>query len=1311
MPQSPDPLSHGPPPQEAKKSAKLGLTSGVFIPVFLNILSILMFLRFGLILGQVGFLGFLALMLTAYCVDLLTTLSLSAIASNGEVKGGGAYYLISRSLGPEFGGSIGILFFLAQALNSAMNCVGLIDCIRLYVGHSFPQGYWTSYALQTAALALCTGLCLLGSAVFSKASNALVIIMILSITSIPISAVFKSPFRDLENGVEFTSFSLHTLSSNMFPPTNSAVYQGVKTFRDLFGILFPATSGIFAGASMSGDLKNPSTAIPKGTLWAMFATFIVYFVVIVSMAASTTHASFLANANILSATSLSSPIIFAGECAVTFFSATMGVIGAAKLFQALAKDKLLPGLSIFGKGTKKADEPILAVLLTYTIAQVALLADLNQIATLISMGYQMTFFVMNLACFLLKIGSAPNFRPGFKFFSWQTALVGSLLSAVAMLFIDETYAAMAICVLIATFLIIHYLCPPKRWGDVSQNLIYHQVRKYLLRLKPEHIKFWRPHIILLINNPRRQARLIQFCNSLKKGSLYILGHVIVTDDFNAGVHEARLQQQAWTNYISEFSRIKAFVQLTMSPTINWGVRNLILSAGLGGMRPNIAVIGFYNLDDLRQTNPGVSIPELPQSPAKKMLKPSKSSEDRVPLRRRRGDTSARLLEGALPTDVIRTESMMNVTEYMTMLEDLALKYKLNVAVAKGFEKLETPRSDESNMKKYIDLWPIQMSAEVTADGKNILTTNFDTYTLILQLGHILHSVQTWRNVYTVRVMVFVEYESEVEEEQARVKALLEKLRIDATVSVFWLASGSLKTYEHIINGSIGDVDTRIIVNDALKDEEWWSELYLYRGRADMSESQDMNQITHILDSTSGRRGLHNPHEGTGFDQRRASVVAGMAEIPKKPDLATLSKMGVNMGIHTHHLNDEVFDESDSEDSTDSEDEDARREMEIRTPYSYPHPPTPYPFAEGERQAEHKPLLEGTLNRRGRSHLTDHSKGSSAQSEAATQPLIQAVSSDGPSYGTIATSSSLLQPESSFNPPPQVSKVPEVSRTVESDPSIAEPGARATDATDKLAQFPTLEPLLAPSNVPTSKASSRSASPNRQGTKTPRNGTNTPVRPGMSRQSSAVKFSSRPVPETTVTGEDSRLTFAQPTTNDASGSDAPRPAHSRQSSLGKFASRPVAEKRPYLPDGGGKTITFAETPVYQPSSGPSTRHHSRRGSQFSYFGDVVYDIPEVRDAAYHAAAADVGGSPYSTQSVALSFNDLPSRAQHLILNELMRQNSKDTAVLMSTLPIPADGTSGDEEATVRYLSNVEVLCAELPPTLMVLSNSMTVTVSL
>lgn len=177
--------------------------------------------------------------MVAYCVDFLTLFSLSAIASNGEVKGGGAYYLISRSLGPEFGGSIGIMFYLAAVLNSAMNVVGLIDCIRLNIGPSFPEGYWVGYGLQTMALVICSGLCLLSSTKFSKASNGLLAILSLAVASIPASALFKKPFHDEELGIRFTGVSLDTLADNFLPHTSRPSYSGLETFRELFGILFP----------------------------------------------------------------------------------------------------------------------------------------------------------------------------------------------------------------------------------------------------------------------------------------------------------------------------------------------------------------------------------------------------------------------------------------------------------------------------------------------------------------------------------------------------------------------------------------------------------------------------------------------------------------------------------------------------------------------------------------------------------------------------------------------------------------------------------------------------------------------------------------------------------------------------------------------------------------------------------------------------------------------------------------------------------------------------------------------------------------
>lgn len=75
---------------------------------------------------------------------------------------------------------------------------------------------------------------------------------------------------------------------------------------------------------------------------------------------------------------------------------------------------------------------------------------------------------------------------------------------------------------------------------------------------------------------------------------------------------------------------------------------------------------------------------------------------------------------------------MKVTSYVTVLEDLLLRLQINVAVAKGFQDLEFPHSKDNSediTKKYIDLWPIQMSAEIAAEGdnkQNVLTTNFDT---------------------------------------------------------------------------------------------------------------------------------------------------------------------------------------------------------------------------------------------------------------------------------------------------------------------------------------------------------------------------------------------------------------------------------------------------------------------------------------------------------------------------------------------------------------------------------------------------------
>jgi len=178
-----------------------------------------------------------------------------------------------------------------------------------------------------------------------------------------------------------------TFTGNLKPQLTRGVNGTKETFQDLFGILFPATGGIFAGASMSGDLRNPSKSIPKGTLYGLATTFVLYSLVILALAATITRASLNGNANIIQDTNISGLVILAGEFASTFFSTLMGVIGSAKLLQALARDNLLPGISIFGQGTKHGDEPTYAIIVTYLVAQVTMLCDLDQIASFVTMTY------------------------------------------------------------------------------------------------------------------------------------------------------------------------------------------------------------------------------------------------------------------------------------------------------------------------------------------------------------------------------------------------------------------------------------------------------------------------------------------------------------------------------------------------------------------------------------------------------------------------------------------------------------------------------------------------------------------------------------------------------------------------------------------------------------------------------------------------------------------------------------------------------------------------------------------------------------
>jgi potassium/chloride transporter 9 len=873
----------------------------------------------------------------------------------------------------------------------------------------------------------------------------------------------------------------------------------------------------------------------------------------------------------------------------------------------------------------------------------------------------MTFLVTNLACFLLKLGSAPNFRPSFHFFNLQTAAIGTVACGMTMFFVDGVYASGCVALLMAIFLLIHYTTPPKPWGDVSQGLIYHQVRKYLLRLRQEHVKFWRPQILLLVNDPRRQYKLIQFCNSLKKGGLFVLGHVIVSQNFADAVPEARQQQQSWTKYI-DFSKIKAFVNIAISPTVEWGARNLVLGAGLGGMRPNIIVMGFYNLPELRQAQPFNNIPSpQPSRPSSKATNHSVSRKavQRAARQRQTGNAQARM-----PTDAMKPEDAIGIKSYVEVVQDLVSRLQANVAIAKGFQELELPSHRpnkkqralsamgfakfelENSTKAFIDLWPIQMSAATDDSGdenrKNVLTTNFDTYTLILQLGCILHTVPSWKRMYKLRVCVFVEYETDVQEERHRVTSLLKNLRIDARILVFWLANGSLNMYEVIINGKDdGDYDqTARDIDFSLEDERWWQDIKRLRQPMAMSASQELAHATDILEAITQWPTATFQHGRRGAKPKRFFALQKMLRKAKRRvSIGDPSVIDATIGPRYPGSMIEFDSGSDSVRSSAGEEEDADDEAVA---------------SESEAVASGSNFDEYDVD------------GSSDESE----------------NGDCQSSETPLKRARNLTP--------------EARPSFF---ARKLNPRKTLWKG--------------SQGSPRKTSMNQE---RPTYGCRAPLEPDLGSFVSDTAQSTKGKRTKKIRSTASAISLI------SSHSQVIAHPHVTDQSSARFSSNPTPCTAIAFEDTPGPSIMFADTPLptsarHRDASANDTDDPAQpatTATQPSFSRISMTNTPILRGSPPSASTPDTksaaSGFP-AQQAIPLSFNDLPCRAQHLIINELIRQQSDDTAVVFTTLPSLMEGTCDSESESVKYISDLEVLCQGLPPVLLVHSNSMTVTMNL
>jgi amino acid transporter len=552
-----------------------GMFGGVFTPCTLTILGVIMFLRFGYVVGNAGFVWALVILLSAKVITTLTTLSLSAVATNTKVQGGGAYFLISRSLGAEFGGAIGIVFFLAQAISVSMYVIGFTEVLHAMVGDAIG---FKLLALMTNAVVFTS--VFIGAGWTIKVQYFILATLVLSLVSFFLG------------GIEQFQWSHFSENWN----SHYLVEDGIQkeSLFTMFALFFPAVTGIMAGANMSGDLRNPSRSIPMGTLWAIVATAIVYAVMAIFLAGCRPAETLIGDYEVVGSIARWPVLITAGVFAATLSSALGSMMGAPRILQALAKDKIFPRLKLFGAGSGDNNEPRRAVILTFLISSLCIIAaDLNTIAPLITMAFMITYGTINIATFYEGITKNPSYRPTFRYSHWITSLLGAIGCITVMLLMNPLWAVLSGLIMVGIYFFIYRKQVESQFGDLSSGLLFERTRKNLLKLERTlyHPKNWRPIILTMSGGGNNRLNLSMFGYWLTQGNGILNIGQVISGDVEEHTDRISNQEQLLEKFIVD-EELDAFPNIVAAPNLSDGIEYLVQCSGLGALRPNTLLIGW-----------------------------------------------------------------------------------------------------------------------------------------------------------------------------------------------------------------------------------------------------------------------------------------------------------------------------------------------------------------------------------------------------------------------------------------------------------------------------------------------------------------------------------------------------------------------------------------------------------------------------------------------------------------------------------------------------------------------------------------------
>jgi solute carrier family 12 (sodium/potassium/chloride transporter), member 2 len=542
-------------------AAKYGAFKGVFTPSLLTILGVIMYMRLGWVLGNVGLFQTLIIVCMSCSITFLTALSISALATNMKVGGGGAYYLISRSLGVETGAAIGLPLFLAQALAVSFYIAGFSESVVSL----FP---WLSFKLISIT-------CLLALTILAYISSNIV----LRIQFIILLLIVASLISFFLGG----SVSPTLISDLPIPEKES--------FWPVFAVFFPAVTGIEAGLALSGELKKPEKALPIGTLGAVVVSTIVYIAIPIFLSRIIQQEELLlTQLMIMKDVARMGEFIIAGLWGATLSSALGAILGASRTLQALAKDRIVFGF--LGKSYGKNEEPRLATLITATIALFGVMAGgLNFIAPVLTMFFLTSYGLLNMASGFESLIGNPSWRPTIRI-PWYISFLGFLACLFVMLMIDPGATISSFLVSISVYVLIKRRGLKAHWGDIRYgvlNLVSQLALYKITQIKPDG-KTWRPNILVLSGSPTNRWHLIALADAISHGKGFLTVASIVSEHVKTGDRELQMEKTI-KDYLDK-RNVPAMVKIYSSANVWEGAQTLVRAYGFGPLEPNTVLLGY-----------------------------------------------------------------------------------------------------------------------------------------------------------------------------------------------------------------------------------------------------------------------------------------------------------------------------------------------------------------------------------------------------------------------------------------------------------------------------------------------------------------------------------------------------------------------------------------------------------------------------------------------------------------------------------------------------------------------------------------------